>query len=44
MAKGNSWNRKEMREGVLEHSEERENMISRNVDKYDRLVFSSWVF
>lgn len=41
MAKGNSWNRKETREGVLEHSEERENMINRNVDKYDRLVFSS---
>ena len=40
MAKGNSQNRKKTREGVLEHSEG-ENMISKNVDKYDRLVISS---
>lgn len=41
MAKGKFQNKKETREGVLERSEERENMISKNVDKYDRFVFSS---
>lgn len=44
MATRNSLNRKEIKGRILEHQEVRKNMVNKNMGKYNRLSFSSWVF
>ena len=44
MTKGSLLNQKEMiKEETLEREERKENMVSKNIGKYNRLPFSSWV-
>ena len=44
MAKGRYLYKKEIKEGTLEHQEGIKNIVSKNMSKYNRISFSSWVF